>query len=145
VCTLVQAGLLMVETSGATFDELLERTKRQTLSAFKYAYFDPAAAAELRHRIARERGIDLELGCFYNDRRGADREQELDQPGDPSSPTGLRWLRREDAPATEPLFIHIDDAPGRMRITVQLDTGYVSPADAEALLRGMESMALAAA
>ncbi|MET7419847.1 condensation domain-containing protein [Dactylosporangium sp. NPDC005555] len=145
VCTLVQAGLLMLEIGGTPFDELLERTKRQALSAFKYAYFDPDEAAALLRRVAHERGADIELGCFYNDRRGTDREQELAAAADRSVPAGLRWVLRQDAPATEPLFVHVDDAPGTMRLTVQVDTDYVSPADAEALLRRMESLALAAA
>jgi hypothetical protein len=142
VCTLVQAGLLMVDTADAPFAQLLERTKRQALSAFKYAYFDPTGAAAVHERVARERGTEIELGCFYNDRRSAAREQEILDVGAPS-PTTLEWLGRHDAPATEPLFVHVDDAPGTMRLTVQVDTDYVSPADVEALLRLVESTALA--
>jgi hypothetical protein len=145
VCTLVQAGLLMLSVRGTPFDALLEQTKRASMPALKYAYFDPNTAAELLRRVAHERGADIELGCFYNDRRGADREEELTAPPSSSAAPGLRWTAKQDAPAVEPLFVHVDDAPGTMRLTVQLDTDYASPAAAEALLRGMESLANACA
>jgi hypothetical protein len=142
VCTLAQAGLLMIQVAGAPFDELLERTRRAALPAYKYAYFDPIDMAALRARIAHERGVDVELGCFFNDRRGSDREQELSRADDDAGVPSMRWLSTQDAPAVEPLFVHIDDTPGTMRVTVQLDTAYISPTDGEAVLRGMEALAL---
>ena len=148
-CTLVQAGLLMVHVAGTPFDELLERTRRLTLPAYKYAYFDPDDVAELLDRVAADRGTPVEIGCFYNDRRGPNREQDLDTPQDTPqdapSASGLRWVSKQDAPAVEPLFVHVDDAPGTIRLTIQLDADYVSPADGEAVLRAMESIAAAAA
>ncbi len=145
VCTLVQAGLLMLQVAGTPFDELLRRTGRLALPAYKYAYFDPDDVADLMDRIAAERGAAVDIGCFYNDRRGPDREHDLDAPEPPSAGSGLRWVSKQDAPAVEPLFVHVDDAPGTMRLTVQLDAGYLSPADGEAVLRAMESLATAAA
>ncbi|MFC5002101.1 condensation domain-containing protein [Dactylosporangium cerinum] len=143
VCTLVQAGLLMVHVADTPFDELLERTRRLTLPAYKYAYFDPDDVGELRQRAA------VDIGCFYNDRRGPNREQDLNAaesaPGNGAAPAGLRWLSKQDAPAVEPLFVHVDDAPGTMRLTIQLDADYVSPTDGERVLRGMERIAVAAA
>jgi hypothetical protein len=137
VCTLVQAGLLMVHVAGTPFDELLERTRRLTLSAYKYAYFDPDDVGELRQRVA------VDIGCFYNDRRGPNREQDLDAAEPEHAPAGLRWLSKQDAPAVEPLFVHVDDAPGTMRLTIQLDADYLSPTDGERVLRGMERIAVA--
>ncbi|GAA3220170.1 condensation domain-containing protein [Dactylosporangium siamense] len=137
VCTLVQAGLLMVHVAGTPFDELLERTGRLTLSAYKYAYFDPDDVGELRERVA------VDIGCFYNDRRGPNREQDLDAAEPDPAPAGLRWLSKQDAPAVEPLFVHVDDAPGTMRLTIQLDADYLSPTDGERVLRAMESIAVA--
>ncbi|WP_327002052.1 condensation domain-containing protein [Dactylosporangium sp. NBC_01737] len=145
VCTLVQAGLLMVHVAGTPFDEVLERTRRLTLPAYKYAYFDPDDVAELLDRVASDRGAPVEIGCFYNDRRGPDRERDLDAPHDAPSVSGLRWVSKQDAPAVEPLFVHVDDAPGTMRLTIQLDADYISPADGEAVLRAMESIAAGAA
>ncbi|MEV4510209.1 condensation domain-containing protein [Dactylosporangium sp. NPDC049525] len=149
VCTLVQAGLLMLHVAGTPFDELLERTRRVTLSAYKYAYFDPDAVAELLDRVGRERGTAVEIGCFYNDRRGPNREQDLETPehAPEHAPegSGLRWVSKQDAPAVEPLFVHVDDAPGTMRLTIQLDADYLSPADGEGVLRAMERIAVDAA
>lgn len=145
VCTLVQAGLLALPVAGTPFDELLQRTGRLTLSAYKYAYFDPDAVAELLERVAHERGAPVEIGCFYNDRRGPNREHDLDAREPSPVGSGLRWVSKQDAPAVEPLFVHVDDAPGTMRLTIQLDADYLSPADGEAVLRAMETLAVAAA
>jgi hypothetical protein len=145
VCTLVQAGLLMLHVAGTPFGEVLERTRKLTLPAYKYAYFDPDDVAALLHRVASERGAAVEIGCFYNDRRGPNREQDLDAPAHTPHPSGLRWLSKQDGPAVEPLFVHVDDAPGTMRLTIQLDADYVSPADGEAVLRAMEHIAVTAA
>jgi hypothetical protein len=145
VCTLVQAGLLMLHVAGTPFDELLERTGRLTLAAYKYAYFDPDDVADLLERVGRERGTRVEIGCFYNDRRGPNREQDLDAPAPAAEGEGLRWVSKQDAPAVEPLFVHVDDSPGTMRLTIQLDADYLSPSDGEAVLRAMEGIAVAAA
>jgi hypothetical protein len=56
----------------------------------------------------------------------------------------LRWTIRQDDPF-ERLFVHIDDVPDTMQITVFMDTHFVSPADAEAFLHGMEEVAVEAA
>src|SRR5687767_611598 len=107
VCTLVQAGLLMLHVAGTPFGEVLERTRKLTLPAYKYAYFDPDDVAALLHRVATERGAAVEIGCFYNDRRGPNREQDLDAPAHTPHPSGLRWLSKQDGPAVEPLFVHV--------------------------------------
>ena len=145
VCTLCQAGLLMIEVGDASVDELLQRIRRSALPAYKYAYFDPIGMTALRARVARERGVDIELGCYFNDRRGPDREQALAAGPTVHDGAGMRWLSTKDEPAVEPLFVHVDDAPDTMRITIQLDADYLAPADGEAVLRGMESLAVDAA
>jgi hypothetical protein len=145
VCTLCQAGLLMVEVGDGPFDDLLERTRRLALSAYKYAYFDPVDMGALRERVGHERGAGIELGCFFNDRRGPDRERALAAAATDPAGAGMRWLSTRDAPAVEPLFVHVDDVPDTVRITIQLDADTLAPADGEALLRGMESIAVEAA
>jgi len=40
------------------------------------------------------------------------------------------------------LFVHLDDVPETTQITIEFDTQYVSPDDAEALVRQMETIAV---
>ena len=101
VCTLAQAGLFRLDVGDGAFDELLGRAGRAALTAYKYAYFHQAQMADLLERVGRERGAPIELGCYFNDRRGA---------GTAHAPAGFRWVRRQEAPTFEPLFVHVDDA-----------------------------------
>src|SRR5690606_12511494 len=64
-----EAALFMVDVADAGFDEALARTRRRTMAAYKNAYYDPHDNGGLEERIGRERGEELLIGCFYNDRR----------------------------------------------------------------------------
>jgi hypothetical protein len=59
-------------------------------------------------------------------------------------PPEFRWIASQDAPSFEPLFVHIDDVPGTVQITIYLDTACVPAAAGEALLRKMAAIALEA-
>ncbi len=123
------------------------------IAAYKNAYCDPQSVAELKNRIAEERGTVIETACFLNDRRGAKQDARRDttgihtlRPVTTAAPPGtFRWLRSQDSPAFEKLLLHVDDAPGTVRVTLTLDTAYVSLAEGEALVRAMEGIAVAEA
>ncbi|WP_432993014.1 FAD-dependent oxidoreductase [Dactylosporangium sp. CA-233914] len=136
VCTLAQAGLLSIPAAGADFAELLGRARRVTTAAYKYAYFHHGGMERLVARVAAERGVALELGCYFNDRRGPSRDEPI-EPGESS----LRWVAAQDAPSFEPLFVHVDDVPGTLRLSVYVDAAHLSPAAAEEVMRGMERLA----
>lgn len=157
-----QGGLVVVDVGDAGFDEALSRTRRRAMAAFKYAYYDPHRKTYIRwalepegmeRRIGRERGEAIEIGSFFNDRRlGTLREGPVgEQPpvtvADVRAAlpeTTLRCLRQRDEP-TENLFLHVNDVPGTVDITAQIDTVHIAPADLEALLREVEAVAVAAA
>ncbi|MEV0128851.1 hypothetical protein AB0H83_10330 [Dactylosporangium sp. NPDC050688] len=140
VCTLAQAGLFRLDVGDGAFDELLGRAGRAALTAYKYAYFHQAQMADLVERVGRERGAPIELGCYFNDRRGA---------GTADAPAGFRWVQRQEAPTFEPLFVHVDDATcegsAAVRLTVYLDAAHVSPADGAVVLHAMRDIAVSAA
>ncbi|HET9517257.1 MAG TPA: condensation domain-containing protein, partial [Actinoplanes sp.] len=69
VANINQAGLCLLDVAGVDFEVAVERTRRASLAAFKHAYHDPAAVAELIDRVSGERGTDVDVRCFYNDRR----------------------------------------------------------------------------
>jgi Condensation domain len=153
VCTLAQAGLCVLDVTADSFDEVVRQTQRSLTSAYKHGYFDPVAVAALRERVAEERGTAVDTACFFNDRRGAaqqlevgpDRRDGLPADGEGPRPGTFRWVLSQDSPSLESLFLQVDDVPDTIHLTFVLDSHCLSPADGEALVRGMESAALAAA
>ncbi|MEU7870815.1 condensation domain-containing protein [Dactylosporangium sp. NPDC049140] len=129
VCTLAQAGLLSLPAAAGDFAELLGRARRVTMAAYKYAYFHHGEMQRLMDRY------DVELGCYFNDRRGPSRDEPI-EPGE----SAFRWVTAQDAPAFEPLFVHIDDVPGTLRLSVYLDAAHLDPAAAEEVMREMERL-----
>ncbi|GAA3452258.1 hypothetical protein [Dactylosporangium matsuzakiense] len=142
-----QTGLWVLDVEGETLDGALVRSKRRGMSVYKHAYYDPRARAELIARVARERGEELDLGCFFNDRRmdrtTGDAPSAADVKGALAATT-FTWRRRTDRP-TERLFVNAEDAAGVIELSAWTDTRYLAPADLEAVLREMEAVAVDAA
>ncbi|MFC7484534.1 hypothetical protein ACFQX7_37170 [Luedemannella flava] len=141
-----QTGLCVADLAGLTFAEAVGTVRRAMMGAYKYAYYNPLALDELIASF----GDDLDIACFFNDRRLAGR----DEPGDPVDAAGLdeaaarsgfRWSRRLDEPF-ERLFVHVEDArDGALMITVCADTRYVPPRVIRAVAYGMEAVLIEAA
>lgn len=143
-----QTGLFVLDVAGRSVDEAVQDARRRALAAYKYAYYDPRRMDDLIARIGRERGEELDLACYFNDRRSARRIE-----GDAPAPRRLRaalrestfqWVNRQDDPF-ERLFLHADDLADRIALTVCADTHHLSPAEVEGCLRDMEEVAVAAA
>jgi hypothetical protein len=150
VAYLAQNSLCLLDVADASFDAAVERTRRASMVAFKYAYFDPAAMNDLIARISRERGVDVDVKCFFSDRRSAaalSRTGPVPTPDDVRDAlphTTMRWVSEQDAPL-EALMFYVEDAVDTLRYTVFVDTHFLSPAEMEACLRAMEAMAVDAA
>jgi hypothetical protein len=154
VCMVAQAGVCTVDVEGASVEEVVERAMRSALAAYKYAYFHPERMRELVARVSRERGEDVTVGCFFNDRT----EQLLSSPGERArtadelvralpamrAESTFRWTARQDVPI-ERLFVSIEDTPDGQRFEFRIDTRYISPGDTEALAHAMEAVAVEAA
>ncbi|GLI03418.1 condensation domain-containing protein [Phytohabitans aurantiacus] len=145
-----QTGLCVVDLAGTTFEQAVIRTAQRALGAFKYAYYDPYQVDALVERVSRERGEEVDIACYFNDRRviGTD-------PPDGPVPTAEQiraalprttfgWTLRQDDP-WERLFVHIENVADTAAITVQGDTHHISPSDMEACVREMETVAVEAA
>jgi hypothetical protein len=157
VAPVIQDGLLMVDLAGIGFDEALVRTRRRAMTAYKYGFFDPRELYQAEERISRERGEPVEVGCIFNDRRAANLDPTgatagvvAEMPTEPqiraARPlTALRCVQRQDHDPHAPLFLHINNVPGTFDASLLTDTHRIAPADAEALLRELEALAVAAA
>jgi hypothetical protein len=153
VCMVAQAGVCVLDAADATVDQVVERARRATMPAYKHAYFHPEGLRQLIARISLERGEDVSIGCFFNDRSAnppvpddrAGTAGELEQALlDARKKTTFRWTARQEIQA-ERLFVSVDDAPGGLLFEIRVDTHFVSPADTEALAHAMETAAVEAA
>ncbi|MFI5916254.1 condensation domain-containing protein [Dactylosporangium sp. NPDC051541] len=144
VCMLAQYGLCRLDVAGTTFAEAFERARKSAMSTYKHAYYDPAGLDALIDRVSADRP-GLQLPCYFNDRRddaaiaGAPLK-DLDEV----EPGTFTWTTRQDVPF-EPLIVHIDELPGATQAIIFCDTHVIAPDDAEALLRGLETVAVEAA
>jgi len=143
-----QTGLCSLDVAGITIAEAMLLTKRRSITAYKYAYYDPDDLDELLARVRRDRG-DLDRSVVYNDRR---------PPGPPPDPGGpvpseaeiravadagvLRWERLDQFKGK--LMLNVNNEPDTVDLMAHADTRYLSTEDIDALLRGVESVVIEA-
>lgn len=153
VCSATQAGLCVLDVADAPFEEVLARVERATMTAYKHAYHNPFDLEELVTRVSRERGVDIDIACFFNNRRGESPTAAATAEAVPAvgemrevlpdsvfrgTVTGQKPMRRTFA-RVEP------DVADAMRLSILLDTGVLSSADGQAWLQEIEAVAVEAA
>ncbi|CAG6395102.1 condensation domain-containing protein [Streptomyces cocklensis] len=144
-------GLFMVDTADATFDEVVDRTRRASALCSKHAYYDPAALDELRARIDRERGEVVETSCLFNDRR---LDLGVEPPGqvppsaqelaDARAVSSLRWGKPFPT-YLDKLMVQVGAAGDAVELEIQVDTHHVSADEVHALMLDLEAVVVAAA
>lgn len=150
VSVTTQYGLCVVDVAGVPFDEALARVSRRVIATFKNAYYDPRRVAELVERIGRERGEELDIHCYYNDRRLSQEDKPVD---DPPAPAQVREARSATTVSQQPLihrgserlFAAVEERPGSFRMTLEADTWHMSREAMVAWTRAMEEAAVEAA
>ncbi|MEV6924405.1 condensation domain-containing protein [Dactylosporangium sp. NPDC051485] len=148
VSPLAQNGLVVFDAKGVSAAEAVARARQASMSASKYAYYDPGARLALFDRVAKERGEPIDLAVFHNERRVA-----LSAPAEPPAEDAIRaalprteLVRETVLPYfNEKLMINIDDLPDTVQITTEADTAYLPLPDVRRLLSEMESFVVAAA
>lgn len=149
VSVTTQYGLCLVDLAGVTFDEALDRVGRRVIPAFKNAYYDPVRVAELVERIGHERGEELDIHCYYNDRRLSTEDGPVVHPPASSQVLAARSACAVDQQpltrASERLFAAVEELPGSFRMTLEADTWYLSREAMVAWAHAMEATAVAAA
>jgi hypothetical protein len=150
VSTVSQPGLCVIDIRDVTFDEVVRRAWRSAMSAYKHAYYDSRQRDDLVARLATERGEEIDIACYFNDRRIHSRQPAAAAPATEDELRAalgrsvLRWERPVDD-TRERLFVHVNDVADLIDIEVSADTRYVSPAEMESLARTMEETVVTAA
>jgi len=147
VANVAQSGLCVLDVAGIELDEAVAVARRGAFAAYKYAYFDPEQMGALVARVAAERGPDFDISCLFNDRREPGPPEPAATPEqirDALPDTEFHWGRRQREPF-ERLFLHVDDLGEAVQLKMFIDTAFLSPAQGEALVRGMEAVAVEAA
>jgi hypothetical protein len=143
VSPISQTGLLVLDVAGVPFDEALERVRRRTMAAYKYAYYDPLRMDALVDRVARERGEEVDIACFYNDRRLS--QATVAKPTAEQVRAALPETSIREEPLDKPnerLFVHINDVPDALDVTIFADTHHLSLDQMRACAQGMEDVAV---
>lgn len=148
VSNISQTGLFVVDVTGITVDEAIARTRQATVKAYKHAYFDLPAWRDLIARVSRERGGEIELGCYYNDRPSEHQpavtgvgptRDEIEAAATRTGP--MRWTLLPFF--NERLMVTIDYVPNAIALLVIGDTHFVPKAEVEELARQIESIVVA--
>jgi hypothetical protein len=150
VCHTAQGSLVLLDVADATVEDVIERAGPAARNALKHSYFDPQRLNELTESIGRERGAELDIASFLNDRRVAPAETEpaaaLSAEGFAAARAAARfaWVNRRNDPV-ERLFLHVDDGPDGVVLTAEADTRALAPAQIERLVHEIEEVAVTAA
>jgi hypothetical protein len=152
-----QHGVFGIDVAGITVDEAVGRARASTLSAAKYAYYDPASLDALLTRIGAETdpdGAKLSIAHTVNDRRRHTRRADDTGPAaataDPdtlraaAARFALTWVSPLELFRGR-LDIAVDNRPGTVDLSVNVDTRYLSPDTLEAFLREFQKIAVDAA
>jgi hypothetical protein len=145
---LTQTGLCVLDIADVPFDEAVRRARRATVSAGKNAYYDQRDRDELVAALGRERGEEIDISCYFNDRRTQDRQPPVEPPTEAQIRAAVpldaeRFVGHVERP-TRKLFCHINDVPDTVDIMIRADTHHIAPADVSACLRTMAAVVVAA-
>jgi hypothetical protein len=151
VGTVAQSGLCVIDVADAGFDEVLERAVRSAMKAYLNAYFDRTEMDAMIDEIGRERGAEIELTCFFNDRRDPDNRLPVGPPAtrerlvQARTETSVSWGPHSDLPFV-PLFCHVNNTtPDHVEILLQADTCCFPPDRMRAFLDCVEDTLVTAA
>ncbi|GAA3451715.1 condensation domain-containing protein [Dactylosporangium matsuzakiense] len=137
-----QPALCVLDVADRPFAEAVQHTGQRALAAYKHAYFDPDDLDALIARVSAERGQDIDIACYFNDRRVPAPDAGAGNFQAALSETTFRWIARQDR-SNERLFLTISADPDTVDLDICGDTEHIAPAALEACVRGMEAVVVA--
>jgi hypothetical protein len=150
VSALSQVVPVMLDTADLSLGEVVGLASGKALNAYRNAYCDAYEQDEVVSRVERERGEEIDLSCYYNDRR----RQHGICAGLPAPTAGeiraavqdseVSWAQDPRVPKTT-LHLSVEDPPGAVDLVLSADERYFPPAEQEVLARAIEQAAVQAA
>jgi Condensation domain len=153
IAPIAQNSVVAIDVADSTVDEVVARTRGDSLAAGMRAYYDPDELAEITERLDAERGYPAAITCRVNDQRAmtmrADFEVGLDEViperlDQRLAETSLTWLGPRDN-MHEQVNILIEPRREVVSLHLMWDRWCLSETDVAALLRGVDEVAVAAA
>jgi hypothetical protein len=150
VSTIALEGIFSVETAGIPFPELVQRTKKASLSSYRHGNYDKDQLNELVRKIGAERGEEVDRGCWFNDMRVAPVPAPVQGPlpevlAEAGASATLRWTATYDTQGDEETHLHIVDVPGEpdvLQLKYTADTHVMAPELIQKVLRDMNDLLL---
>jgi len=145
-----QLGLAVIDVAGATFDEVVTRAWRASMTAYVHGYYDTVAHADLIRRITAERGEEVDISFYLNDRRTRTRDRADDEAVTADDVraalplTTMDWGVREDT-YDGTFYLHLEDVPDVVSFALFADTHRIPPQTMRAYAREFEAVLVAAA
>lgn len=149
VCPSAQDGICVVPVGNASFQEVVGRAMKASMSSYLNSQYDPWALESLLARLAGERGGEIDLSCSFNDRR-FDAQTPLEVPATEAEvaaalpATTFHWDPPLDKYGAR-YFLHINGVPNAIELCLFADTMVMPPEMIEDHLRGIESVTVRAA
>jgi hypothetical protein len=153
IAPIAQNSVVTIDVTDTSVDEVVARARSASLTAGMRSYYDPDDLSELIARLDAERGYPARVTCRVNDQRAmVMRADEQADPGDVTpeqvrrhlAQTSLTWL----GPAEnwhEQANIIIENRRGVISLYMIYDSWSLTSGQVEALLRGVEEVAVEAA
>jgi condensation domain-containing protein len=153
IAPIAQNSVITVDVGDASVDEVVARVRGASMTAAMRAYYDPDDLSELTARLDARRGYPATVTCRVNDQRRmvmrgkaqpADGELSAEHVRQRLEETSLTWLGTK-ADGHEQVNILVENRSDALSLRLLWDAWSLSNGQVEALLRGVEEVAVAAA
>ncbi|WP_327003722.1 condensation domain-containing protein [Dactylosporangium sp. NBC_01737] len=137
VCPVSQNGLCVLDTTGA-FGDVVRRARGAAMAAYKHAYYDRRALEARVAAVVADRGPGVDLDVNFNDRRFGGSLRPIPLPAGADSE--FTWVSAHDDPQSG-FFLSVDGSDEVLEMTLYVDSHFLAPDDAAAVLHAMETVA----
>jgi hypothetical protein len=150
VSALMKVAPFVLDLAGRTVGDAVRVAIGKTLCAYRNAYYDAYEQEALIARVGRERGEEVDLSCFYNDRRQWDRLHAGTTPPTAAqisaalADSELSWRQEPSIPRMK-LYLSVDDPDGAVELVLSADVRYFARDELAALAAAVEEAAVQAA
>jgi hypothetical protein len=153
IAPVAQNAVVTIDVSGISVDEAVVATRGAVMTASMRACYDPDELSEVTARLDAGRGYPARVTCRVNDQRAM--VMRADQAGGSVEvtpelirqrlgDTSLTWLGRRDN-MHEQVNLLVENVPDAVSLHIMWDRWSLTDGQVEALLRGVEEVAVEAA